>query len=178
MGTNWASNPLHFERFCLCKNDQKEHRPLSKGLCHCFGDTRVSPQLSLTKRMHRLLKIRYLVKNPAFIKTGQSPKMCVKIVHVITLLVIWLTKKSSQNQGVVLTCPLWPGSLWEYGKCVPVKYSVKVPPSTVSLKNKFQCLQDLCDSQDIKIHDQVHTTESEVNHSDVIGKIIGDPMKL
>ena len=47
----------------------------------------------------------------------------------------------------------------------PVKYSVQVTPSIVSLNNKFQCLQDLCDSQDVDIHDEIHTTESVVDHS-------------
>ena len=35
----------------------------------------------------------------------------------------------------------------EYGKCVPVKYTVQEPASTVSLRNKFQCYQELSNSQ-------------------------------
>ena len=42
-------------------------------------------------------------------------------------------------------------------KCVPANYSVQKPSSTVPLHNKFQCLQDLSDSQDNGIHDEIHT---------------------
>ena len=45
----------------------------------------------------------------------------------------------------------------KYGKCVPAKYSVQVPTITVSLHNRFQCLQDLCDSQNVVILDINHT---------------------
>ena len=38
--------------------------------------------------------------------------------------------------------------------------------STVSLHNNFQCLQDLCDSQDNDIPDEIHTTKSVSIHGD------------
>ena len=48
----------------------------------------------------------------------------------------------------------------KYGKCVPAKCSVQVPISTVPLHNKFQCLQNLCDSQNVVIHDVVYSVLS------------------
>ena len=54
----------------------------------------------------------------------------------------------------------------KYGKCVPAKYSVQVPVSTVPLKNKFQCLQNLRHSQNDVIHNENHVCIS-VNEQSV-----------
>ena len=54
----------------------------------------------------------------------------------------------------------------KYGKCVPAKYSVQVPVSTVPLKNTFQCLQDLGHSQNDVIHNENHVCIS-VNEQSV-----------
>ena len=45
----------------------------------------------------------------------------------------------------------------KFGNCTPVKYSIQVPDSTITLNNRFQCLQNSCDSQNNVIHDDIHT---------------------
>ena len=61
------------------------------------------------------------------------------------------------------TCkvPTVAGVPVKFGKCIPAKYSVQVPDSTVTLKNRFQCLQTLCDSQNV-IHDVIHTCTDDL----------------
>ena len=54
----------------------------------------------------------------------------------------------------------------KYGKCVPAKYLVQKPPTTVLLHNKFHCLQDLSDSQDNGVHNEIHMIKSVPIHSD------------
>ena len=54
----------------------------------------------------------------------------------------------------------------KYGKCVPSKYSVPSTPSTVTLYNRFQCLQDLCASTDDMIPNDIHTIKSVEKHRD------------
>ena len=54
----------------------------------------------------------------------------------------------------------------KYGKCVPSKYSVPSTPSTVTLYNRFQCLQDLCASTDDMIHNDIHMIKSVEKHRD------------
>ena len=41
------------------------------------------------------------------------------------------------------------------------------PSRTVLLHNKFQCLQDLSDSRDNGVYDEIHTTETVSIHSDI-----------
>ena len=62
----------------------------------------------------------------------------------------FLAAKQSCKVSTVAGVPV------KYGKCVPAKYSVKVPESTVPLNNRFQCLQNLCDSQDDIVHEGIH----------------------
>ena len=54
----------------------------------------------------------------------------------------------------------------KYGNCVPIRYSVPSTPSTVTLHNRFQCLQDLCASTDDLVHNDIHTIKSVEKHRD------------
>ena len=61
--------------------------------------------------------------------------------------------KYSQTQPTVAGVPV------KYGKCIPAKFSVYKPRDTVLLHNKFQCLQELNDSQDNTGHNIVFTSQ-------------------
>ena len=87
--------------------------------------------------------------------TSKVPNTTANNTTIASNILSKLVPKSRNPQP----CPTVAGVPVKYGKCIPAKYSVHKPRGTVSLHNKFQCLQELNDSQDNAGHNIVSTSQ-------------------
>ena len=122
------------------KMPRTRHRPLSKWLCH--GPRRYNS--FSTTVPHKLVPSEKssIQKNLTLSNDACQSTLSGRVSRH------WADKKFVSEPRHCNDLPTVAGVPVEYGKCVPAKYSVQKPSSTVLLRNKFKCLQDLSDSQD------------------------------
>ena len=164
MGASWAGHPSHFRMIIYSKNAKNAQQEIQ-----------ATRQTALSWfRRYRSFDNTVLGKSYAAPVKTKVRKSNV-VVHNVENLNIKHSVKNSVNKSIPYrsvreypvsaakqSCKLSTvaGVPVKYGKCVPAKYSVKVRVSTVPLYNKFQCLQNLCDSQHVVVHDVDHTCKS------------------
>ena len=160
VGTSWASHPPHFCRLVyskIVKNAQQEIQANKELALSWFRRYKSFDQTVPGKSYAMAVKSNPYTSKISSINVKNVGNRCTgkRVANKNSYLsgneYPYLAEKRTCKAPTVARVPV------KFGKCIPAKYSLQVPDSTVTLKNRFQCLQNLCDSQNNGIHDVIHT---------------------
>ena len=164
MSTTWAGYSPHLCRFVYSKtvkNAHKESRATKVEALSWFHKSRMFDTINPNKSYAQAVKnISTVPHNRKIYSPGSSvTKTCTKFsygrIHNDNAK---STDKESHDLSTVAGVPV------KYGKCLSTKHSVPCAPTMTKLRNRFQCLQDYVEVNDV-IHSDILTNSIE-NHKD------------
>ena len=162
MGTNWAGHPrthtriLYTTKFKNAHNEVQASKPLVRLWYRKFRQfSKTIPNKTYAQALKQCAQYHDIPLGPVSCTTSKVPSTTANNTTTAPNVLSKVVQRSNHSQ----THPTVAGVPVKYGKCIPAKYSVHKPRNTVLLNTRFQCLQELNDSQDNASHNIMSTRQ-------------------
>ena len=162
VGTNWAGHPrtrtriLYTTKFKNAQNEVQASKPLVQSWYRKFRQfSKAIPNKTYAQALKQCAQYHDIPVGPVSRTPSKVPSTTANNTTTASNVLSKVVVRSNHSQ----THPTVAGVPVKYGKCIPAKYSVHKPRDTVLLHNRFQCLQELNDSQDNAGHNIMSTRQ-------------------